>query len=148
MGVHHEMAITDAELQLFDRVWTEAFEDGDLAVLDDAVNEDYELHTPGLEEPIRGREAFKDYVRQYNAAFPDLSVRVVDRIVGDDAVVERHRMQATHEGEFRGVPATGRTIDLTGTIVHYLEDGVITESHSQFDSLELLEQLGLVEDPR
>lgn len=148
MGVNHEMATTEIDLQLFDRVWSEAFEDGDLEVLDEAVSADYELHTPGLDEPIRGREAFKDYVRKYNAAFPDLSTTIVDRIVGDGAIVERHRMRATHEGEFQGIPATGRTIDLTGTIVHYHDDSVVSESHSQYDSLELLEQLGMVESPR
>lgn len=142
------MPITESELQLFERVWTEGFEQGDLAVLDEALARDYELHTPAEPEPVRGVDAFKEYVREYNEAFPDLSVTIEDRIVADDAIVERVRMQGTQRGEFRDLPPTGEEMDLSANVVHYTEDGRVTETYSQYDSFDLMQQLGVIEDPR
>jgi steroid delta-isomerase-like uncharacterized protein len=141
------MASTEVDTALFDRVWAEAFEDGEMDVIDEAVASDYVLHTPGSPEPVRGSEAFKRYVEGYNEAFPDLAVTIEDRIVTAGAVVERFRMQGTHEGELRGIPATGRRMENTGIVVHYTEDGKAVESFSEFDSLALLRQLGVVDDP-
>lgn len=139
------MAINEADTELFDRVWDEAFENGELDVIDEAVASDYVLHTPGNPEPIRGPEAFKQYVSGYSEAFPDFSVTIDDRIVAEDAVVERFRMRGTHEGELRGIPPTGEEINLTGIVVHYLEDGEAVEDYSEFDGLDLMQQLGVIE---
>lgn len=141
------MATNEVDTGLFDRVWKEAFENGELDVIDELVPSEYVLHTPGSPEPIRGSDAFKQYVSGYSEAFPDLSVTIDDRIVAEDAVVERFRMRGTHEGEFRGIPPTGNAIDVTGIIVHYMEDGRAVEDYSEFDSMDLMQQLGIVEPP-
>lgn len=141
------MATNEVDTGLFDRVWKEAFENGELDVIDELVPSEYVLHTPGSPEPIRGSDAFKQYVSGYSEAFPDLSVTIDDRIVAEDAVVERFRMRGTHEGEFRGIPPTGNAIDVTGIIVHYMEDERAVEDYSEFDSMDLMQQLGIVEPP-
>lgn len=141
------MATTELDTELIDRVWTEAFENGNLDVVDDAVTSDYAAHTPGSVEPIRGAEGFKEYLRMFREAFPDASVTVEDRIVGEDAVVDRYVIRGTHRGEFRGIPATGTEIEVTGTVIHYLADGKVRKDVSEFDSLDLMQQLGVVDAP-
>lgn len=141
------MATNEVDAELFDRVWEEAFENGELEVIDEVVDSEYVLHTPGNPEPIRGSEEFKEYVSGYNEAFPDLSVTIEDRIIAEEAVVERFRMQGTHEGDLRGIPPTGNEIDVTGIIIHYMEDGTAVEDYSEFDGLDLMQQLGVVEPP-
>lgn len=83
-------------------------------------------------------------------AFPDLSVTIEDRIVGDGdgAVVERYTLHGTHDGEFMEIPATGNEVELSGTVIHYVTDGRVVESVSEFDGLDLMQQLGVVEVPR
>lgn len=98
-------------------------------------------------EPIRGPDGFKQYKRTLREAFPDISVVVEDRVVGEDAVVDRYRMSGTHEGEFNGIAPTGTEVEFTGIIVHYVEDGKVAENVVEFDRFDIMQQLGVVEPP-
>lgn len=138
---------TEANTEPIDRIWDEVVENGEMAVVDEVTSDDYVLHTPGAPQPIRGPEGLKQYKRVLRAAFPDLSVTIEDRIVGEDAVVDRYTLRGTHEGEFEGVPPTGNEIELRGINIHYLEDGRLVENVAEFDDLDLMHQLGVVELP-
>lgn len=141
------MAITEPNTELIDRVWEEAIEDGEMAVIDDVMASDYVLHTPASAEPIRGPDGFKQYKRGLREAFPDMTVTIEDRIIGEEAVVDRYAMRGTHEGEFKGIAPTGAEVEFTGLIVHYVEDGKVVENVAEFDVLGLMDQLGVVERP-
>lgn len=141
------MVTTEANTELVDRVWEEAVENGDLAVIDEVLATDYVGHTPGAPEVISGREGFKRYVRTLRDAFSGLSVTIEERIVSEGVVVDRYRARGTHEGEFRGVPPTGAEIEFTGIVIHYIEDGQVVKDVSEFNALDLMEQLGVVEPP-
>lgn len=79
----------------------------------------------------------------------ELVDRVWDEAIedGEMAVVDRYRMRGTHEGEFRGIPPTGAEVEFTGIIIHHLEDGEVVEDVAEFDALDVMEQLGVVESP-
>lgn len=139
------METTEANTELVDRVWEEAVENGNFAVIDEVLASDYVGHTPGAPEAISGPDGFKQYARTLREAFSDLSVTIEDRIVSEDTVVDRYRARGTHEGEFRGVPATGAEIEFTGIVIHYIEDGQVVKDVSEFNALDLMEQLGVVE---
>lgn len=136
-----------ANTELIDRIWEEAVENGEMGVVEEAVTSDYVLHTPAAPEPIQGPDGFKQYKRTLRAAFPDLSVTIEDRVVGEETVVDYYRMRGTHEGEFNGIAPTGTEIEFTGIIIHYLEDGKLAENVAEFNVLDLMEQLGVVEPP-
>ena len=138
---------TEVNTELIDRIWEEAVENGEMAVVDEAAASDYVLHTPGAPEAIRGPEGLKQYKRTLRAAFPDLSVTIEDRIIGEDAVVDRYTLRGTHEGDFQGIPPTGREIELTGINIHYMEDGTLVENVAEFDVYGLVQQLGVVDPP-
>lgn len=142
------MATTaEANTELIDRVWEEAVENGEMAVVEEAVTNDYVLYTSGASDPIHGSDGLKQYKRSLRAAFPDLSVTIEDRIVGEETVVDRYRMRGTHEGDFQGIAPTGSEIDFTGIIIHYLEDDKIIKNVAEFNVLDLMDQLGVVEPP-
>jgi steroid delta-isomerase-like uncharacterized protein len=141
------MAITEEHTELIDRVWEEAIEKGEMAVVDEAVANDYVLHTPASPEPIRGPEGLKQYKRTLREAFPDISVTIEDRVVGEESVVDRYRMRGTHEGDFNGIAPTGTEVEFTGIIIHHLEDGKAVEDVVEFDIFGLMQQLGVVEAP-
>lgn len=141
------MTTTTTQTELVDRVWEEAFENGELAVIDEAVASDYICHTPSDPAGVRGPEEFKAFVRTSREAFPDLSVTVDDRIVGDDVVVDRYTMRGTHEGDFMGIVPTGNVFETTGIVIHYIEDGKIVKDLAEFDNLDTMAQLGVVEPP-
>lgn len=141
------MATQNAPTTLIDRVWDEAIESGDVDVIDDALSDDYVGHTPGAPGGIRGPDGFKQYVRTLREAFPDLVVTIDDRLVTEDAIVERYVMRGTHEGDFKGIPPTGAEIEFTGIVIHYVENGEVRKDVSEFDVLDVMQQLGAMEPP-
>lgn len=47
---------------------------------------------------------------RYFEAFPDLHVALDDLIAEDDRVFLRSTLTGTHDGEYKGIPATGRHV--------------------------------------
>lgn len=86
----------------------EAINRGELAVIDELVASNYVLHDPGLPEEVRGPEGFKQQIRMERSAFPNLTLRVDERVVEGDKVANRFTIRGTHEGEFSVRYPSGR----------------------------------------
>ena len=103
-------------------------------------------------EQMPGLEPSKDGVKQlfhmYRGAFPDLRMDVQDVLVSGDKAVARVRATGTHEGEFMGMAATGRSVDVQLIdIIRFGDDGLACEHWGVFDALALMQQLGAVPTP-
>jgi steroid delta-isomerase-like uncharacterized protein len=91
----------------------------------------------------RTGEGVKDFFRMQIAAFPDLAMTPQDVVDGGDKVVARVRFTGTHEGEFMGMPATGRTVDVQLIdIMRFADDGLVHEHWGVFDAMAMMQQLG------
>lgn len=137
------MATTEAELKELQRRFTnQVFNEGNLDVIDELIAEEYVGHNPGGEE-IQGREEFKEFVRMYRAAFPDLEVTTEDIFAEGNKTVTRYTLTGTHEGELMGIPPTGETVEIETMGISRWEDGQGVEHWSQVDMMGLMEQLGV-----
>ncbi len=89
------------------------------------------------------REGVKGFFRMQLAAFPDFAMVVDDIVDGGDKLVVRGRFTGTHEGEFMGMPATGRAVDVPLIdIMRVEDDGLIHEHWGVFDAMGMMRQLG------
>jgi len=61
--------------------------------------------------------------RQFCTAFPDAHHTIDDLIAEGDRVVLRTTARATHQGEFEGIPRTGRAVEFTGLVVYRIAGG-------------------------
>jgi predicted ester cyclase len=87
----------------------------------------------------------KEYVRQVQAAFPDLSVTIEDIIAEEDRVAVRTTWRGTYEGEaIGGVAPTGESVTLFGTVIWGITDGKIVQVFGTSPDSEL-DRLGLTE---
>jgi steroid delta-isomerase-like uncharacterized protein len=59
----------------------------------------------------------------YFAAFPDLHVALDEFVAEDDRVFLRSTMTGTHDGEYKGIPATGRHVAAEAAEVFRIADG-------------------------
>src|ERR1700722_12629587 len=59
-----------------------------------------------------GLEGLKYMLRTMRTAFPDLHCSVEEQISEGDKVLTRFEWTGTHQGEFLGVPATGRSVKI------------------------------------
>ena len=70
---------------------------------------------------------------------------MIDQVVVEgDTLACRYRLQATHQGEFMGVPATGNAVVVPGMTMLRFADGKCIERWNQADMLGWLQQLGAV----
>jgi len=59
--------------------------------------------------------------------FPDLHARIDDLVAEGDRVAARLTFRGTHQGEFLGVPATGRTVEYVSHEFYRFADGLVAE---------------------
>jgi predicted ester cyclase len=72
-------------------------------------------------------ERFAEGVRggcfRYFEAFPDLHIALDEVIAEGDRVVVRSTMTGTHDGEYKGIPATGRHVAAESAEIFRVVDG-------------------------
>ncbi len=104
----------------------------------DAVN-----HTFGGQ----GTEAAKQFFAMVHQAFPDMYVEVHDVIAEGDLAAARVTYSGTHQGQFFGIPATGRRTEVSGLDFFRMQDGRQAEHWGGADMASLLQQLGVMPAP-
>ena len=89
-----------------------------------------------------GLDGLKDILRAMRAGFPDIVFSIQEQITEGDKVASRFEWTGTHQGEFLGVPATGRPVKVWGVVIDRLKDGRIKDTRIIMDTLGLMSQLG------
>ncbi|WP_101438291.1 ester cyclase [Amycolatopsis echigonensis] len=121
----------------FDVVWI----GGDWSRVGEFVAPDFRNHGsfPGM--PATTIEDGRRVEEQGRLAFPDIVFQLV-HIAADEEWVARHwAADATHAGEFFGVPATGRKVHMEGMVFSRIADGKIAEEWRIIDTAGLMKQL-------
>jgi steroid delta-isomerase-like uncharacterized protein len=126
------------------RLLEEAFTQGRLEIVDEIVAAGYVAHDPASPEPVKGPDGLKAFITVYREAFPDLRATVEEQIAEGDKVLTRWSARGTHEGELLGIPPTGKQSTVTGMTLDRFEGGKIAESWDNWDTLGMLQQLGVV----
>ena len=94
--------------------------------------------------PYATDEGLFQHVEMFEKGFPKYRLKAEDIIEQGDKVVVRAHISGTHEGDFNGIPATGRSIDLSFIIIYRFEGGKIAEHWLEANHLALLTQLGVM----
>lgn len=125
------------------RLFEEVANAKNLDVIDEIVSVDAVDHDafPGM--PANGLEAYKAVFGASQAAFSDFHMTIHDMIAEGDQVAIRATVSGTHDGEFMGIRATGKTISIGAVEVFEVKDGKITGRWGTPDRATLMEQLGL-----
>jgi steroid delta-isomerase-like uncharacterized protein len=77
-------------------------------------------------------------------AFPDRNIEVLELIGEGSTVVVQYQIQGTHQGNFYGIPATGKSIDIEAIAIMELANGKIVDGWFMSDEVRLLNQLGTI----
>ena len=89
-------------------------------------------------------EVARQEAADFREGFPDVVSTIEDLIAEGDKVVARWRARATHQGEYMGIPPTGKEVEFTGISIYRIEAGKIAESWNEEDELGLMRQIGAV----
>lgn len=118
----------------------EAFNAGDTEMLLAAMTPDFVMHLAEFPQPL-GRDAWREGFEMLRRAFPDLEAQLEDAIAADDKVAVRLSFRGTHDGEFQGIPATGREVRYVSHEIYRLADGLVAEEWICSDTASLFRQL-------
>jgi steroid delta-isomerase-like uncharacterized protein len=103
-------------------------------------------HDPSL-PPLEGLEGAKQLANMWRGAFPDLKITIDDSISEGEKVAVRFHVVGKNTGAFMDMPATGKSVNVTGTGIFRVANGKLTDNWVNFDALGLMQQLGLVPVP-
>jgi predicted ester cyclase len=115
----------------------------DFDSFDSYVAEDYVEHDPiPGQEP--GREGLKAAYKIFAGPFPDAYFVFADLICEGDMVFGRGEISGTHQGEFFGIPPSGKKVQWTGTRLFKVRDGIVTDGWFNVNMVGLLQQMGAI----
>lgn len=109
------------------RLIEEAWNQGNLAAVDELLAHDHVPHHSLIGEQPPSRELYKQFIVRTRTAFPDLHATIEDQIAEGDKVVTRWSVQGTHHGRFRGYSPTGKQMRVTGIVIDRIVGGKVVE---------------------
>ena len=134
-----------ANKALVKRWLEELWNQGDYRVANQLLAAEFQRHSEGY--PASGPDAYVAIIKSCHDGFPDSKIVQVDELIADgNRVFVRWRWTGTHRAEFRGIGASGKTIDVLGEDVILIQDGKITDIWPLFDPLRLMLQIGAVQE--
>lgn len=125
----------------------EAANSGDAELISKTIDEVFQpdvlIHTPAPSEAT-GTQALKHVRAVPLRAFPDLHITVQDVTAEEDKVISRNTATRTHQGQYRGLPPTGKTITNNETFILRFPGARIAETWGVIDVFSQMKQLGVI----
>ncbi len=128
-------------IKFYSKVWDVAINEGNVSILDDAYAPDVVLHTV---PEIKGSANAKAFYANYVSGFSDRQFIIKETFAQGNKLTKYWQFKGTHTGDFFGIPATAKKVDVIGCTIATIVNGKITEERDFFDNLEFLRQLGLL----
>ena len=138
----------DDPKQLINRFVEELWNQRRLDVADVIFAKDCVTHQLQSGVPVdavpRGPHAIKEHIAAWIASFPDLQFSIEQMLSEGDRVVMQLLVEGTHQGEWLGIPASGKKIQIRMFTIHRVVQGKIVEDWVLVESLGIFQQLGVV----
>ena len=129
------------------RIFDQAFNQGNLAIVDELVAPNGISHHLSWGTPAN-RIGLKQLIAMFRTAFPDLHCTLEDEIIQADKVAAHLTIRGTHKGLFLGNSPTSKPISVKGLIYARIENDQVIENYILIDQMGMLQHLGLVPPPR
>ena len=125
----------------YNRIWDVVINEGRINILDTAYAENAMLHTSPA---TMGKANCIAYYANYISGFSNRQFTVKESIAQGNKVVKYWNFKGKHTGNFFGIPATNKEVDVIGCTIATIVNGKITEEQDFMDNLEFFRQLGLM----
>lgn len=119
----------------------ELWNHSNFAVVDELLARDYDGHSSTV---IRGPDGAVVFIPRLRTAFPDFQFTVLDQIAEGDKVATRWKIVGTHEGQFQGMPPSGKRVEMTGITIFRFANGKLIDGWTNEDVLGMLQQIRAV----
>lgn len=134
---------THQNQELVQRFFDEVCNQQKLQVANELFSTGHIYHDPQI-PAAPGPDGMKQVIQTYQEAFPDAHWHVIETIVAGNDIITRWKGTGTHKKELMGIPPTGKKANVDGIWIHRIKNDRIAESWNVWDTLGLLQQLGVV----
>jgi steroid delta-isomerase-like uncharacterized protein len=118
-----------------------------LGAIYDYMSPDFVNHTAAEGAP-NSREGVEAFFTAFYNAFPDFHATIIGQYSEGDKVATYKVFHGTHQGDFFGIPPTGKSMEMKVHDILQLRDGKIVGHWGYYDQLGLMQQLGVIPSPQ
>lgn len=141
------MSETESETERLMEAFVEITNERSFSELSGIVSGSFVWTTPAAPGgEVHGPDEAREVMEKITSGFPDFEVEITDMLTSGDKGMAELEFTMTHEGEYEGIPPTGREVELRGTSKWRVADGQLQELRDCANMLEFREQLGVTEN--
>jgi steroid delta-isomerase-like uncharacterized protein len=133
-------------VELIQRFYDEILCEGNLDNVDELVTDDVVDHEsmPGQPE---GKEGVRWFAETMRSAFSDMNVTIDQSLESGELACAHVTITGKHTGEFMGVPASDKPVEVESIDIIRIEDGKCAEHWGVTDNIALMQQIGAIPEP-
>ena len=132
-----------SNLKMYEDVWNDIINKREIEKINE-TNFDKNITLITAPENIVGIQGFKDYYQNYLTGFSEVTFTIVDAFGQGDKIVKHWNFKGKHTGDFFGIPATGKEVNVNGVTLVKMNNGKIAQEQDFMDNLEFMQQLGII----
>lgn len=134
------------DIKMYTQVWDDVINKGDINQIN-ATH--FDENVIGISSPqnMVGIEAFKAYYENFLTGFSERTFEIVNVFGQHNNIMKHWRFKGKHTGDFFGIPATEKSVNIEGVTLVKMNKGKILQEQDFMDNSIFLQQLGLTSDP-
>jgi steroid delta-isomerase-like uncharacterized protein len=140
--------MSNEDIERIDDQGISAWDSHDADAWIDLLADDFVLTDWTMPEPIRTKDGAKQYFNGWVTAFPDMRLKLINRVVGEDAVAAEVEFMGTNTGPMvmagNEIPPTNKAVTGRGTYFARIRGGKVTEFNAHPDVAGMMMQLGFM----
>jgi uncharacterized protein len=133
----------EKDIKMYSDTWDHIVNNGSLDLINN-TNFTEDITMISSPENIVGIDNFKAYYQNFITGFSDIQFTVVAIFGVDDNIIKHWNFKGKHTGDFFGIPATGKSVDIEGVTIAKMKDGKIAQEQDFMDNMLFMQQLGIV----
>ena len=127
--------------------FAEAVNTGNFDLFKETVSSENIDHDPAPGQ-VAGPEGYRMFFTGLRSAFPDMSVALEALVADEEAIAFAYTISGTQTGPLMGFAPTGKQIKIRGLQLSRYKDGKMVERWGSSDELGMLQQLGVLGEPK
>jgi len=136
----------EANIKMYTHVWDEIMNQGKTALFNDSnFTTDVRFHMKPAD--VVGIDSAKAFYSNFLTGFSDIKFTFTNVFGQGEKLVKQWNFKGKHTGDFFGIPATGKEVDLDGSTIVLMRNGKIAEEQDFYDNMDFMTQLGLMPAP-
>jgi steroid delta-isomerase-like uncharacterized protein len=122
-----------------------ALNERDMSAVKDLMKKDYLRHdlTSSFGER-RGQSETVDFFQSVISGIPDMKMNIQDIFATENRVALHYTLTGTHQGEYKGIPATGKKLEIHAIHLYRFEGDKAAEQWALPDMAGMYRQMGIL----